>query len=113
MKADLPAPGPERVWLVAYPAGVPAEVDWRATPSLKHLVERSCTRFADKPAFTSLGTSVSYCEFERLSPFPAPKRWLVNGVVRHARQAVPPFVLENARRAAQRAACRRRCGAEG
>ena len=50
MKTD-PSPAPERVWLASYPPGVPAEVDWRATPTLKHLLERSCKRFADKPAF--------------------------------------------------------------
>jgi long-chain acyl-CoA synthetase len=67
MKMDLPAPNPPGVWLASYPPGVPAEVDWRSTPSLKHLVERSCSRFADKPAFTSLGVSLSYREFEQLS----------------------------------------------
>ena len=78
MKADPPAPGPERVWLAAYPPGVPAEVDWHATPSLKHLVERSCSRFADKPAFTSLGVTVSYREFERSSR--AFGAWLQQGI---------------------------------
>jgi long-chain acyl-CoA synthetase len=67
MKMELPPAHPEKVWLASYPAGVPAEVDWRATPSLKHLVERSCSRFADKPAFTSLGVTLSYREFEQRS----------------------------------------------
>ena len=76
MKADTP--GPERVWLASYPPGVPAEVDWHATPSLKHLVESSCHRFADKPAFTSQGVTVSYREFERLSR--AFGVWLQRGI---------------------------------
>src|SRR6185436_20552980 len=66
MKTD-PSPAPERVWLASYPPGVPAEVDWRATPTLKHLLERSCKRFADKPAFTSLGVSMTYRELEQHS----------------------------------------------
>jgi len=67
MNTQLSSTKSDRVWLASYPPGVPAEVDWHATPSLKHLVERSCSRFADKPAFTSLGVTLSYREFERRS----------------------------------------------
>jgi len=56
-----------RPWLAAYPAGVPAEVDWRSCPSLKTLLERSCERFAGLPAFTSLGVTISYAELDALS----------------------------------------------
>ena len=66
MKIDL-VPSPERVWLASYPPGVPAEIDWRATPSLKHLLERSCQRFADRPAFSSLGVTLNYRELDRQS----------------------------------------------
>lgn len=58
---------PEPVWLASYPPGVPAEVDWRATRSLKQLLERSCARFADRPAFTSLGVSMSFRELDEHS----------------------------------------------
>jgi len=67
MNTQLSSTKSDRVWLASYPPGVPAEVDWHATPSLKHLVERSCSRFADKPAFASLGVTLSYREFERRS----------------------------------------------
>jgi long-chain acyl-CoA synthetase len=67
MNTRLPTAKPDRVWLASYPPGVPADIDWQATPSLKHLVERSCSRFADKPAFTSLGVSISYRDFDRHS----------------------------------------------
>ncbi|HUG25262.1 AMP-binding protein [Piscinibacter sp.] len=60
-------PQPERVRLASYPPGVPAEVDWRSTRSLKHLLERSCARFADRPAFTSLGVSMSFRELDEHS----------------------------------------------
>jgi long-chain acyl-CoA synthetase len=60
-------PPSQRVWLASYPPGVPADVDWRATPSLKHLLERSCDRFADRPAFTSLGVSMSFRELDERS----------------------------------------------
>ncbi|WP_374562234.1 AMP-binding protein [Ideonella sp.] len=67
MNMPVDAATPERVWLASYPPGVPADVDWRATPSLKHLVERSCARFADRTAFTSLGVSLTYDEFDQHS----------------------------------------------
>jgi long-chain acyl-CoA synthetase len=67
MHTGLTMEDSQKVWLASYPPGVPAEVEWRATPSLKHLVERSCGRFADKPAFTSLGVHLSYADVERHS----------------------------------------------
>jgi long-chain acyl-CoA synthetase len=67
LHTDVATPEHQPVWLASYPPGVTAEVDWRATPSLKHLVERSCSRFAGKPAFTSLGVCLSYRDVERHS----------------------------------------------
>jgi long-chain acyl-CoA synthetase len=67
MNARIPTSPVDRPWLASYPAGVPAEVDWHACPSLKALFERSCTRFADRPAFTSMGVTLSYAEVEALS----------------------------------------------
>lgn len=77
-----------RPWLASYPAGVPAEVHWQDCPSLEALLERSCARFAGRPAFTSLGVTISYAQFEALSRrFAA---WLQHlpGVARGDRVAV-------------------------
>lgn len=87
MKFD-PPPSPDRVWLASYPPGVPAEIDWRATPSLKHLLERSCRRFADKPAFTSLGVTLTYHELDRHSRNFAAFLQQVLGLARGDRVAV-------------------------
>jgi long-chain acyl-CoA synthetase len=87
MKID-PVPSPERVWLASYPPGVPAEVDWQSTPTLKHLLERSCQRFADRPAFTSLGVTLSYRELDRLSRDFAAFLQRVLGLVKGDRVAV-------------------------
>ncbi len=67
MRMDLPSPDTQRVWLASYPPGVPADVDWRATPSLVHMLERSCARFADHTAFTSLNVPLTYREFDTLT----------------------------------------------
>jgi len=55
------------VWLSHYPAGVPAEVDVRRFASLVELFEQSCRRFRDRPAFTSMGATLSYAETDRLA----------------------------------------------
>ncbi|MDT3708187.1 MAG: AMP-binding protein [Thiobacillus sp.] len=55
------------IWLEHYPPGVPAEVDTLRYASLKALLEQSCVRFGARPAFTSMGVSLSYGELDRLS----------------------------------------------
>ncbi|MGM9488170.1 AMP-binding protein [Ideonella sp. YS5] len=56
-----------RPWLASYPPGVPSEVDWQDRPTLKALLEHSCQAFADQPAFTSMGVTVSYARLDELS----------------------------------------------
>lgn len=55
------------IWLHHYPAGVPAQVDIRRYASLVGLFEQSCRKFHDRPAFTSMGTALTYGETDRLS----------------------------------------------
>ncbi|NML17124.1 AMP-binding protein [Azohydromonas caseinilytica] len=57
----------DRIWLEHYPPGIPAQVDLGAFQTLKDLFEDSCRRFHDLPAFTNMGTSLTYGELERLS----------------------------------------------
>jgi len=57
----------EKIWLAEYPPGVPAEIDVDAYGSLKDVIERSLARFADLPAYTNMGHSLSYAGIERLS----------------------------------------------
>ncbi len=57
----------EKPWLRAYPEGTPAEVDADAYPSLVAILEESCRRFADRPAFHNLGTTLTYSDLDRLS----------------------------------------------
>lgn len=57
----------EHIWLKSYPKSIPAEVDVDAYSSLKEFVERSCARFAERPAYSNLGHTISYAELDRLS----------------------------------------------
>jgi long-chain acyl-CoA synthetase len=55
------------IWLKNYPPGVPAEVDVNEFASLPAVLRRSCERFADLPAYSNLGASITYAELDRLS----------------------------------------------
>ena len=54
-----------RIWLKQYPEGIPAEIDVDAYASLKHVLEDSCRRFADLPAYGNMGVSISYRDLDR------------------------------------------------
>ena len=54
-------------WLVQYPAGVPAEIDAREFTSLNDLLASSCARFADLPAYRSMGTVMTYRQLDEAS----------------------------------------------
>jgi long-chain acyl-CoA synthetase len=54
-----------KVWLKNYPTGVPAEINPNEYPSLTELLESSCRRFAELDAFSSLGRTLTYAEFDR------------------------------------------------
>jgi len=55
----------DKIWLKHYPPGVPHEVDTLAYSSLTDVFLQSCARFRDKPAFSSMGTSLAYGEIEQ------------------------------------------------
>ena len=57
----------EKVWLKQYPEGIPAEVDVAAFNSIKEILETSCARFADLPAYGNMGVSITYRELDQLS----------------------------------------------
>ncbi len=57
----------ERFWLPQYPPAVPADIDPFEIASLKSLIEDSCTRYADRIAYHSMGTAMTYGEIDRRS----------------------------------------------
>jgi len=56
-----------RIWLEHYPAGVPTEIDVHRFGSLVDMLEQSCRRFAARPAFTHMGSVLTYAELDRLT----------------------------------------------
>jgi len=54
-------------WNDKRPAGVPSTIDLNAYTSVVEVFERSCKRFADRPAFSNLGVTLNYAELERHS----------------------------------------------
>jgi long-chain acyl-CoA synthetase len=54
-------------WNDKRPAGVPNTIDMSAYSSVIEVFERSCKKFADRPAFSNLGVTLTYAELDRLS----------------------------------------------
>ena len=54
-------------WNDKRPAGVPLDIDMTAFTSVVDVFERSCKKFADRPAFSNLGVTLTYAELERHS----------------------------------------------
>ena len=57
----------EKIWLKNYPPGIAAEVDVHEFDSLRDVLRRSCERFADLPAYSNMGASMSYAELDQHS----------------------------------------------
>ncbi|HEU4625386.1 MAG TPA: AMP-binding protein, partial [Steroidobacteraceae bacterium] len=57
----------DKYWLGSYPEGTPAEIDADAYPSLVAILEESCRKFADRPAYHNLGTTLTFRDVDRLS----------------------------------------------
>ena len=57
----------DRPWLQSYPPGMPAEIDLAAFSSVRDILEKSCARYADRPAYSNLGVTLTYRDLDRLS----------------------------------------------
>ncbi|HKS93382.1 MAG TPA: AMP-binding protein, partial [Gammaproteobacteria bacterium] len=57
----------DKIWLKEYPQGVPAEINPDQYASLKAIFDESCRVYASLPAYSNLGTMLSYAELEKLS----------------------------------------------
>jgi long-chain acyl-CoA synthetase len=54
-------------WNDKRPAGVPLNIDVAEYKSVIEVFERSCKKFADRPAFSNMGVTLTYAELERYS----------------------------------------------
>ena len=57
----------ENFWKDKYPADVPSEINPDQFPNIQAVMHESCRRFADKPAFTCLGKTLTWGEIHTLS----------------------------------------------
>jgi len=56
----------EKPWLSAYPPGVPAVLDLDPTESVLDILDQAVARHGDRPAFSNLGRTLTYREFDVL-----------------------------------------------
>ncbi|MCG8435230.1 MAG: AMP-binding protein, partial [Gammaproteobacteria bacterium] len=59
----------EKIWLKEYGEGIPAEVDIHAFSSVKDIIEQSCEKFRDLPAFTNMGVTLTYADIDQQSRY--------------------------------------------
>ncbi|MCZ8130146.1 MAG: AMP-binding protein [Steroidobacteraceae bacterium] len=57
----------DRYWLKTYPPGVPADIDPGQYSSLKQLFDESVARFADRPAYTNFGRTITFRQLDGMS----------------------------------------------
>ncbi len=84
----------EKIWLKSYPPGVPAEVRFDQFASIGELVDSCTKKYADRPAYTNMGKTLTFGDIDRMSRnFGA---WLhAKGYVKGSRVAIMmPNVLQ-------------------
>src|SRR5690606_7957047 len=54
-------------WTDKYPEGIPTEINPDQYPNVLAVLKDSCERFADRPAFTNLGKTITWGEMYHLS----------------------------------------------
>ncbi|MGA6096401.1 long-chain-fatty-acid--CoA ligase FadD1 [Stutzerimonas marianensis] len=57
----------DNFWKDKYPVGVESEIDPGEYQNIQAVLKQSCERFADKPAFSNLGKTLTYGELYQLS----------------------------------------------
>jgi long-chain acyl-CoA synthetase len=57
----------KKIWLESYPEGVPAEIPTPPYKSLRDMIEFCVTERADMPAYTCMGTTLTYRDLDELS----------------------------------------------
>lgn len=84
----------DKIWLKSYPPGVPAEVRFDQFASIGELVDSCTKKYADRPAYTNMGKTLTFGDLDRMSRnFGA---WLhAKGYVKGSRVAIMmPNVLQ-------------------
>ncbi|WP_421854468.1 long-chain-fatty-acid--CoA ligase [Oricola sp.] len=65
--ATAKAPEIQRPWLKSYPDSVPAEMAPMRYASLADMIDKCCKQYADRPAFSCMGKSITFAELDAAS----------------------------------------------
>jgi long-chain acyl-CoA synthetase len=85
----------DKIWLTSYPEGVAAELPDAPWRSVRELFEQAFDEFPDNPAYTNMGTTLTYRELDELSMRFATYLQQTLGLVRGERIAIMlPNVLQ-------------------
>lgn len=57
----------QKAWIQSYPPGVSDDIDMEQFASIRDIFEHSCEQFADKVAFSNLGTRLTYRQLDALT----------------------------------------------
>ena len=57
----------DRYWLQHYPANVPHDINPNEYASLRELIDKGCLEHADKPAYSNMGTTLTFRELDARS----------------------------------------------
>jgi long-chain acyl-CoA synthetase len=57
----------EKIWLKSYPPGVPEQVPAPPYRSIREMIEQSFQEYPDNPAYTNMGTTITYRDLDELS----------------------------------------------
>jgi long-chain acyl-CoA synthetase len=57
----------EKIWLKAYPKGVPAEIDVNEYASVRDVFNEAIAKYAARPAYTCMGKTITFAELDTLS----------------------------------------------
>ncbi len=57
----------EKIWLKAYPKGVPAEIDVNEYASVRDVFSEAIAKYEARPAYTCMGKTITFAELDTLS----------------------------------------------
>lgn len=86
----------DKLWLESYPQGIKHEIDVDAYPSVAAVFDEAVQKFADLPAFSNMGTTLSYADMDRYTTQLAAYLQSIPGMTKGDRVAVMmPNLLQN------------------
>ncbi|MGH8714758.1 MAG: long-chain-fatty-acid--CoA ligase [Casimicrobiaceae bacterium] len=57
----------DKLWLKAYPAGVPAEIDVNRYASVREMLEENCAKYSSRRAYSCMGRAITFRQLDALS----------------------------------------------